>query len=239
MNLNARHVVVIGGSSGIGLGIARAALGAGARVTLCGRSEERLASAARDLDAPARVATFAADATHEEAVRRLFETAGPVDHVVTTTVHVEAQGVHQLDLAAAQRVLDSKLGVALRVAKHARLQAGGSLLFVTGVASDRPGPSGAVVAAANGALHSLTRALALELAPVRVNALSPGWVETPLWDRLATPAARDERFAQQAQRLPARRIGTTADLGHAALFLLSNGFTTGEVLSVDGGHRLV
>jgi NAD(P)-dependent dehydrogenase (short-subunit alcohol dehydrogenase family) len=109
---------------------------------------------------------------------------------------------------------------------------------VSGIAAERPGPGGAVVAAVNGALMSLVRALALELAPVRVNALSPGWIDTPFWDTFAGDA-KPQRFEQHARRLPVRRMGTPEDTAHAALFLLGNGFTTGEVLHVDGGHRLV
>ena len=99
-------------------------------------------------------------------------------------------------------------------------------------------PSGSIVAAVNGALMSLVRALAVELAPVRVNALSPGWVDTPVWDSIPG-GAKEERFAQHARRLPVGCIGAPADIADAALFLMGNGFTTGEVLHVDGGHRLV
>jgi NAD(P)-dependent dehydrogenase (short-subunit alcohol dehydrogenase family) len=94
-----------------------------------------------------------------------------------------------------------------------------------------------VVCAVNGALHSLVRALAVELAPARVNALSPGWVDTPAWDRIG--ADKERRLADRARTLPVGRIGTVADLAHAGVYLLENGYTTGEVLHVDGGHRFV
>lgn len=238
MNLEDQHVVVIGGSSGIGLGVARACLERGASLTLVSRSRERLARAAAELGEPRRVRTFAADATQEVEVQSLFNEHPPARHVVVTAVEGHVQPIRALDIAAARRVIDSKLVAALHVAKHARIEPGGSLTFTAGIAAERPGPSGAVVAAVNGALMALARALAVELAPVRVNALSPGWVDTPVWDSLAG-GAKQERFEQHARRLPVGRVGAPADIAHAALFLMGNGFTTGEVLRVDGGHRLV
>ncbi|WP_437820038.1 SDR family oxidoreductase [Sorangium sp. So ce1078] len=238
MNLEHQHVVVIGGSSGIGLGVARACIERGATLTLVSRSPQKLAGAAAELGATDRVRTFAADATQEAEVRRLFSERPPAHHVVVTAVQGHYQPIRELELAAARRTIDSKLVAALHVAKHARVEPGGSLVFTTGIASVRPGPGGSVVAAVNGALVSLVRALAIELAPVRVNALSPGWVDTPVWDSIAG-GEKEQRFAQHARRLPVRRVGAPADIAHAALFLMGNGFTTGEVLHVDGGHRLV
>ncbi|MGK3971029.1 SDR family oxidoreductase [Sorangium sp. So ce118] len=238
MNLEQQHVVVIGGSSGIGLGVARACLARGASLTLVSRSPEKLAGAAAELGDARRVRTFAADVTQEAEVRSLFDQHPPARHVVVTAVQGHYQPVREMDIAAARRLIDSKLVAALHVAKHARIEPGGSLVFTTGIAAVRPGPGGAVVAAVNGALMSLVRALAIELAPVRVNALSPGWVDTPVWDSIAG-GAKEQRFAQHARRLPVGRIGAPADIADAALFLMGNGFTTGEVLHVDGGHRLV
>ncbi|QRN95242.1 SDR family oxidoreductase [Archangium violaceum] len=238
MNLENQHVVVIGGSSGIGLGVAEACLKGGASLTLVGRSPQKLAEAAARLGATHRVRTFAADVTEEAQVRRLFEEHPPAHHVVVTAVHGHYQPIRQLELAEARRTIDSKLVAAIHVAKHARLEPNGSLLFTTGIAADRPGPGGSVVAAVNGALVSLVRALSLELAPIRVNAVSPGWIDTPFWDRFAGDA-KGQRFEQHARRLPVGRVGTPSDIAHAALFLMGNGFTTGEVVHVDGGHRLV
>ncbi|WP_224360516.1 SDR family oxidoreductase [Hyalangium versicolor] len=238
MNLKNQHVIVIGGSSGIGLGVAKASLDAGASVTIVGRSPDKLAAAAAQLGGVQGLRTFAADITQEDQAHTLFREHPPANHVVLTAVYSHAQPIRQLELIHAHRTIDSKLVAALLIAKHARIELGGSLVFTTGVAADRPGPSGSIVAAVNGAVHSLVRALAIELAPIRVNALSPGWVDTPLWDTLAG-SAKQQRLEQHGQRLLTRRTGTPADLGHAALFLMTNGFTTGEVLNVDGGHRLV
>ncbi|MCP3063681.1 SDR family oxidoreductase [Myxococcus sp. K38C18041901] len=238
MTLEQQHVVVVGGSSGIGLGVARAALAQGASVTLASRSSEKLARAADLLGSPEQVRTCPVDATSEDSVRQLFGALGPVNHVVVTAVEARYLGIREMDFAAARRIFDSKLMAAFHVASHARIQPGGSLVFTTGIASLRPKPNGSVIAAVNGAIEAAVRAWALELAPVRVNALSPGWIDTPVWDAIVGES-KGQVFEQHARRLPVGRIGTTLDVGHAALFLMGNGFTTGEVLRVDGGHPLV
>lgn len=229
------HVVVIGGSSGIGLGIAEACAQRGATVTLVGRAADKLARAAAQISG---ARTIAADLTVEAKAARALAQCGTVDHVVVTAVVGCYAPVRELDLARARATLDSKLVLALHVAKHARIAPGGSLTLTSGIAAQRPMRGGAVVAAANGALDAMVRALALELAPIRVNALSPGWVDTPVWDTIAGDA-KAQRFADHAARLPAGRVGTPADLAHAALFLMDSRYTTGAVLHVDGGHPLV
>ncbi|WP_041453612.1 SDR family oxidoreductase [Anaeromyxobacter dehalogenans] len=238
--LKDRTVVVVGGGSGIGLAVAREALARGAEVVLAGRSRERLARALGALGAGARARAVAADVRQEDAVVRLFREVPAADHVVATAVVPAYQPIAAFDLEAARAVVDSKLLGALLLAKHGapRLRPGGSLTFTTGIAADRPMPRGSVIAAVNGALAAFVRAAALELAPLRVNALSPGWVDTEIWDAVAGDG-KAATFAAMAERLPARRIGRPEDVAHAAAFLMENGFTTGSVLRVDGGHPLV
>jgi NAD(P)-dependent dehydrogenase (short-subunit alcohol dehydrogenase family) len=238
--LNIEKFIVAGGSSGIGLGVAQAALQSGAEVVLVGRSPEKLQRAAAELGGGPRLRTHAADVTAEDEVRRLFEAAGDCDHLVSTVADLRYQPLREMPLADIRQSLESKLLSAVLLAKHgaAHIRAGGSLLFVSGVASQRPSPNGALTAAVNGGLDALARALALELAPVRVNTVSPGWVDTPFWDRLAG-TGKQERLAQKARQLPAGRIGTPQDLGQAVLAVARNGFITGTTLTVDGGHRLV
>ena len=146
--------------------------------------------------------------------------------------------VRDLDPVAAQAVFGVKVVGALLVAKYAEIRPGGSLTFTSGIAAYRPAAGGAVIAAANGALESLAKALALELAPVRVNVVSPGWVDTPVWDTLAG-AAKDERLRGMAERLPGKRIGHPDDVAQAIVALMDNAFVTGTVFHVDGGQRLV
>jgi NAD(P)-dependent dehydrogenase (short-subunit alcohol dehydrogenase family) len=239
MTLTQQTVAIIGGGSGIGLGVARACLARGARVVLAGRTLAKLTRALATLEAGERGRAIVADITLEPDVVRLFEQLPSVDHVVVTAAQLTYQPIRELDPDAARRALDSKILGAMLIAKHApaRLPGGGSITFTTGVASERPLPRGSMVAAVNGALNSFVRGAALELAPIRVNALSPGWVDSELWDVIGGDKAA--LFASMAARLPVGRIGQPDDLGHAAVFLIENQFTTGAVLTVDGGHRFV
>ena len=143
-------------------------------------------------------------------------------------------------LGAARKVFDSKFFGPLLLAKHgtSRLAAHGSMTFTSGIAAYRPAPRGSVVAGVNGALASLAYALAVELAPIRVNVVSPGWVDTPIWNFVAGDK-KDETLDAMAKRLPVGRIGQPDDIADAIAFLMGNGFTTGTVLHVEGGHRLI
>ena len=171
-------------------------------------------------------------------MQRLFKDAGPVDHVVLTAADATGayQRIRSLDLATARNLIDTKLTGALLVAKHADVT--GSVIFTSGIAAYRPAAGGSVVAAVNGALESLAYALALELAPVRVNVVSPGWTDTPIWDTIAGEA-KPARLDAMAARLPAGRVGTPGDVAQAVLGLIGNPFITGTVVHVDGGQRLV
>jgi NAD(P)-dependent dehydrogenase (short-subunit alcohol dehydrogenase family) len=236
MDLSNRNVLVVGGGSGIGLGIARAVRAHSANVVLAGRTPDKLARAAESLGG---AHTVVADVTREDDVARLFASAPSLDHVVVTAVDVRYGPVASLDIDGARRALESKLVAALLVAKHGapRLRPGGSITLTGGIAADRPMPGGSLAATMNGGIHAFVRAAAIELAPVRVNALSPGWVDTEVWEVIGP--GKGAAFEAMAKRLPAGRIGAPEDMGHAAVFLMESEFTTGEVLHVDGGHRLV
>ncbi|MFB9903528.1 SDR family oxidoreductase [Allokutzneria oryzae] len=231
------RVLIIGGSSGMGLALAERLLSDGADVTVAGRSAERLSTVAARLP---RVRTAQADISDEDAVRRLFTETGQLDHVVVTAA--DAVGAYKpvaaYDVATAKAIVGTKLLGPWLVGKHADLAPGGSITFTSGIAAYRPMPGSSVFAAVNGALEALVRALAVELAPLRVNAVSPGWIDTPIWDDLVGDG-KAERLATMAQRLPVNRIGTVDDVSEAFVTLLRNGFITGTVVHVDGGHRLV
>ncbi len=232
---------VIGGSSGIGLGVARVLLRTGAAVVLVGRSPERLLAAEQELASPGQVRTAAADVTDEDQVRRFFDDTGMLDHIIVTAADVAGYRlIDSMEIADARRLIDSKLIAALLIAKHAptHLREGASITFTGGIATERPAPGGSVVAAVNSALTGLARALALELAPIRVNVLSPGWVDTPVWEKVAGPR-KDAMLEDMARRLPVGRTGTPEDIGEAALFVTSARHLTGAVLPIDGGQRLV
>lgn len=236
------HVLVVGGSSGIGFAVAAQFLADGAAVTIVGRSAERLAQARERLGNPAALNPIAADAAHEDEVERLFASIGELTHIVSTAV--DASGAYallpDLDMSSARRVIDSKLIAALLLAKHGtpRLRPTGSITLTSGIAAYRPAPRGSVVAAVNGALESLVYALAIELAPIRVNAISPGWVDTEFWQSFA-----GERKAAvlegMAKRLPVGRVGQPDDIAKAIVATARNGFISGTVVHVDGGQRLV
>jgi len=243
-----QHVLVIGGTSGMGLALAAQLLEAGHRVTIAGRSSTRLAAATAQLTArlAARAGLCAGslravqvDIGVEDQVAALVHDA--YDHVAVTAA--DAVGAYAplpaFTLDAARSVLATKVLGPWLVAKHlgATLPPGGSLTFTSGIAAYRPGPGSSMIATANGALEALARTLALELAPVRVNVISPGWVDTPIWDTLAG-AAKADRLGAMAARLPVGRVGTPDDIAQAFLTLFANGFITGTVLHVDGGHRL-
>lgn len=236
------RILIVGGSSGMGLALARRCLEAGAVVTIAGRSAERLQAARAALPAPAQLDTVAVDIAQEAQVAELFARTGPLDHIVSTAADISGayELLPALELAAVQRVVESKFVGPLLLAKYGApvLAASGSITFTSGVAAYRPAARGTVVAAINAALEGLVRALAVELAPQRVNAVSPGWVDTPIWASVAGDQ-KAERLQAMAQRLPVGRIGRPDDIADAIAFLMGNGFTTGTVLHVEGGHRLV
>jgi NAD(P)-dependent dehydrogenase (short-subunit alcohol dehydrogenase family) len=236
------RIVIVGGSSGMGLALAVRCLNASAEVIIVGRSEEKLKRASEALRNPAALSAIVADIAREDQVADLFERIGRLDHIVSTAADIE--GAYELlpaiDLKAAQRVVESKFYGPLLLAKHGapQLSANGSITFTSGIAAYRPVGRGAVVAAVNAALEGLVRALAVELAPIRINAVSPGWVDTPIWSFVAGDR-KDETLDAMAKRLPVGRIGQPDDIADAIAFLMSNGFTTGTVLHVEGGHRLI
>ena len=232
-----QRILIIGGSSGIGLALARQARAAGAEVTIAGRSVEKLAAAVRDLGEGVRTATV--DIGAPDSVRTTLATIGKLDHLVTTAAELAFAPFVKLTAAQVERGLRSKVMGSFFAAQAAapRLRAGGSITFFSGAAAYKPGPGTALVATANAALEGLAKALAVELAPIRVNVVSPGVVDTPVWAGL-TPAQRKAMFEHTAARLPARRIGTADDIAAAALAVMLNPFITGTVVHVDGGARL-
>jgi NAD(P)-dependent dehydrogenase (short-subunit alcohol dehydrogenase family) len=230
-------VVVIGGTSGIGLATAAMAQEAGARVTVAGRDEDRLAAALDQLGGRAR--GVALDVADEPAVRDLFGSFDHVDHVAVLAGTRADGEIAGIDAAAARGPIDSRLFGALYVCKHAAPKmTDGSITICTGAGVARPRRGGAIVAAAAGGSEVLAKAVALEVAPVRVNIIRPGLVDTPMLARMAGDQ-RDAMIAAQSKRIPLGRVAQPEEIAHAILFLMSNTYVTGSTLTIDGGVTLV
>lgn len=230
------RLLVVGGSSGMGQATAARAANAGAMVTIASRSESRLAHALRDL--PAGVSAQVLDVTDPVAVQRFFAGGELWEHVIIAGSETSVGPVRSLPLADAYAAMMNKFWGAYHVAKFANFATGGSLTLVSGVYSVRPSKQAVLQGAINAALEGLTRGLALELAPVRVNVVSPGLTATPLWDRL-DPDTRTSIFREKAAQLPAGRIAQSEDIADAILFAATNPFCTGATVLMDGGDALV
>jgi NAD(P)-dependent dehydrogenase (short-subunit alcohol dehydrogenase family) len=230
MLLAGKKVVVVGGSSGIGLATAEMAKKEGAEVVIASRNADKVKAAADKVGAKGIVA----DVTNDDSVISLFKACGPVDHVVVSAAQLKSGPFRTVSMEDARSTLEGKFWGAWRVARAAEIRADGSLTLVSGFLSIRPRPNSAIVGSANGAIESLTRALALELAPVRVNCVSPGIIDTPI--RAAMPeAARKEMLDKIAAGLPVRRVGLGDDIARQIMSFISNGFATGSIVYIDGG----
>jgi len=234
MVLAGKKVVVVGGSSGIGLATAELAKREGAEVVIASRNAERLKAAAEKLS----VTAMPTDVTSDESVAGLFKNCGPADHVVVTAAQLRTGPFKTVSMDDVRATMESKFWGAWRVARAADIRAGGSLTLVSGYLSIRPRPGAAIVAAVNGALESLTRGLALELAPIRVNAVSPGTIDTPI--RSSMPeAARRDMLTKTAAALPVGRVGEGDDIAKQILTFMTLGFATGSVVYIDGGALVI
>jgi len=232
--LAGKKVIVVGGSSGIGLATAEMAKAQGADVVIASRGAEKLKAAADKIGAKG----IPADVTNDQSVAELFRAAGPVDHVVVSAAQLRTGPFKTVAMEDVRATFEGKLWGAWRCARAAEIKPGGSLTLVSGFLSIRPRPNSAIVSVANGALESLTRALALELAPIRVNCVSPGIIDTPI--RAAMPeAARKEMLAKTAAALPVRRVGEAEDVARQILAFMENGFMTGSIVYLDGGALVV
>ncbi|AZO24598.1 SDR family oxidoreductase [Mesorhizobium sp. M1E.F.Ca.ET.045.02.1.1] len=240
--LRDKKIIVVGGSSGIGFGVAVAALEGGAKVVIAGRSADKLKAAVAKLAGAGRVMGVAADMANEGDVAHLFDEAGAFDHLVATAgTPPPNYPIGEADMDFVRQFVDGKLVGAVMLAKHAvrTLRKGGSMTFTSGINKDRPPvPGGSVVSAIAGSFTYFARALALELAPTRVNIVSPGWVDTEMWDEIVGEA-KAGYFDQMGARIPAGKIATPADVAPAYLYLMQNAFMTGETIHIDGGQRLV
>ncbi|KWF96705.1 short-chain dehydrogenase [Burkholderia cepacia] len=235
MKLDDQRVLVVGGSSGIGEATARAFAEAGATVTIASRDAAKLAASKDRIGYG--VSTGVMDITDDASVRAFLDSAGEFDHVVVSAAQTATGPVRGLELDDAYAAMDSKFWGAYRIARAVRIRQGGSLTFVSGFLSVRPSKNSVLQGAINAALESLARGLALELAPVRVNTVSPGLIATPLWSKIDAEA-RDRMYEGAAARLPAGRVGQPEDVANAVLYLASTPYATGSTVLVDGGGAI-
>jgi NAD(P)-dependent dehydrogenase (short-subunit alcohol dehydrogenase family) len=239
MSFDGQRVIIVGGSTGIGEAAAGAFAAAGAQVTITGRAKPRLDGAAQRIGYPVEVAEF--DATDNAAVTSFFETAGPFDHLVLAASPgaVGSGPFAGLDEAALRQAFDGKFFAHVKVLQAARprLRADGSVTIVSAVSARAAYPGAAGLSAVNGALEAMVPTLAVELAPLRVNAVSPGVIDTSWWDGLP----QDQRagfFRAVAAASPAGRVGQPQDVAAAIVYLAGAGFVTGTVLECAGGANL-
>jgi NAD(P)-dependent dehydrogenase (short-subunit alcohol dehydrogenase family) len=237
-SLAGKTVVVFGGTSGIGLSAAIQATDAGANVTVIGRN----AATAQAVAAQHGFTGWrAADVTHAAAIEDALRDLPKVDHLVLLAGSFVAGKVRDAEVDYLRLAFEERVWPAIHAVRALgdRLSPDGSVTLISGALADRPNGHGtAVLAAASAAMEALGRGLALELAPVRVNTLSPGPIDTPILDK-ALGAGRDAAVAAMRNSLPLRRLGTAAEAGAGVVFLMSNGWMNGATLNLDGASRLV
>lgn len=238
MSLEDKRVVIIGGTSGIGLAVARGALAEGAGVVV-GSSRERKVGGVKDT-LPG-VEASVVDVKDEASVAAFFERIGPFDHLVFTAGDWDRTfgggPLATLDLQAAATMFAVRFWGAVAAAKHAHkhLRPGGSITLTDGMIAHSARKGAAIAGAMAGAIEHLTRALAVELAPIRVNAVCPGLVKTDIWSGIP-PEQREETWARMTKRLPISRIAEPDEVAEAYLYLMRAGYTSAQVLRVDGGQ---
>jgi NAD(P)-dependent dehydrogenase (short-subunit alcohol dehydrogenase family) len=238
MSLKNARVLVIGGTSGIGLGVANAAAERGAIPIVVSRRQASVDRALSELPDQARGVTV--DLTDPASLDRLAEGIGDVDHLVFTAGEsLELAPLADLTPDIVNRFFQTRFVGALSAVRvfAPHITAGGSITLTSGTAAEQPG-FGALPVSLCGAMNVLTKALAFELAPIGVNAVAPGVVRTPLWDAMSDPD-RQVMYDQAAQQLPLGRVGEVADAARAYLYCMEQEFGTGTVVTVDGGTTLV
>ena len=232
--LRGSHVVVVGGTSGIGRAVAEAALAAGAVVTVGARHVERMAADLPDASA------LTVDVTEDASVEEAFTAIGELDHLVCTAASGFPPGLLRAPADDVRALIETKFWGQYRCvrAAAARIRPGGSITLTSGIRSRRPLDGSGAFAVANSAVEGMARALAVEIAPIRVNAIAPGVIDTPVFDALPEDV-RARRLATMATQTTVGRVGRAEEVAATVLMLMANGFVTGTVLDIDGGALLV
>lgn len=237
MTLRNKRIVIIGGSSGIGLATAKAAVKVGGEVVIASRSKEKLQKAVAEIGKNATAKSL--DVCDEKAIERFFAEVGSFDHLVTPGSATFPGSCLALESAKARQSFDSKFWGQYFAAKYGapHIRQGGSIVLFSGVLSARPMQGTAIIASVNAAVEGLGRALSLELAPIRVNVVSPGYTDTPIFAAMSE-SDRKAMMENIGKQLPVGRVGKPEEVAQAVLYLLSSGFSTGTTLYIDGGYAM-
>ena len=237
--LSEKRIVVLGGSSGIGLSVAQQVVAQGATAIIASRDADRVKQAVATLDGKAE--GHALDLSNERDIQNFFQKIDDFEHLVFTAGDtLQLNELAATDLTKARHAFELRYWAALAAVKYAspHIRKDGSIVLTTGVAGRRPLKGWTVAASVCGTIEALTRALAVELAPIRVNAVSPGVVRTNLWQNMSADE-REHLFESVGKGLPVGRVGEPYDIAQAYLFLMHEGFSTGQTVVVDGGTVLV
>lgn len=232
-----QKIVIIGGSSGIGLETAKQVISLGAEVVIASRSQDKLHKA-KEMLGP-RAAAYVLDTTDEQQVKSFFEQVGKYDHLVISAAETSGGSFLQLETDQARKLFENKFWGPYYAAKYGapKLSAQGSITLFSGVVAYKPMIGSSALGAVNAAVSNLGQTLALELAPIRVNIVSPGIIDTPSRSKMPENT-RNQFYATVADKLPVKRVGHPEDVAQGVLYLIQNHFVTGTVLHVDGGHTL-
>lgn len=241
MGLRQKRVVVVGGTSGIGLAVAQGAMADGARVVVGSSSADKIGAVAEKLQGAEAIAINVRD---EASVEAFFAKVGPFDHLVFTAgdwgQFRDARTIEQLDLEQARELFAVRFWGAVACVKHAHkyLREGASITLTDGTVAHRPRKGAPLSTAMAGGIEHLVKGLAVDLAPIRVNGVCPAGIRTDIWNSIP-PDVREERFTKMTARQPLPRIGEPEEVAEAYLYLMKGGYTTGQVLRVDGGATSV
>ena len=236
-DLSGTVTAIIGGSTGIGLATAQAVAAAGGRVAVTGRSRDKLERAKSAIDGEVSIHPF--DGRDRGAMSAFFREVGTLDHLVLTMNTGGGMApLTELDDERFRAVFDNKFWPYVDAVRQAMtcLSEAGSVVMVTGAAARKAVPGATGIAATNGALMAMLGPLTLEMAPRRINAVSPGVIDTPYWDTVSDDR-RDALFEMAANQLPVGRVGTPEEVAEAVLFAMTNRFTSGAIIDCDGGVR--
>ena len=237
--LKNKRVIILGGSSGIGLATAKAAAAEGANIVIVSGNQSRIDGALKEL--PEGSTGFAVNLSNEESIKQFFEKAGKFDHLVYTAgENLTLHSINETEIDEARAFFNVRYWGAFAAVKYGapNVNTNGSISLISGTASLRPGAGWSVTSSICGAMEGFVRAMAVELAPIRVNSVVPGVIKTNLWGSM-TEADRDGLFKSQAEALLLKRVGEAEDIALAFVYLMKQQFATGQNIVVDGGAVLV